>query len=44
MFNLSLTWLVGLFVMANLSDVPNAEIGFIAKMEKSIKSDILRVF
>jgi hypothetical protein len=26
MFNLSLTWLIVLFVMANLSDLPNVEI------------------
>ena len=40
----SLTWVIGLFVMANLADLPNVEIGCIAKLEKSIHLDILRIF
>ena len=42
--NLCLTWLLGLFVMANLPDLRSVEIGFFAKMEKSIKSNLLKVF
>ena len=37
MFNLNLTWLIDLFVVANLSDLPSVEIGMIAKLEKRIK-------
>lgn len=39
---LSLTWVIGLFVMVDLSDLADVEIGIITKLEKSINLDILR--
>ena len=44
MFNLILTWLIVLFVMTNLSYLPNVEIARIAKLEKGKNLDILKVF